>query len=56
MSSSEDGCVKVWSLQTYTEVRTLPKNKCPIQSVAVSTNLEIIAAGGEDGQIKLWNI
>ena len=54
VSSSLDGTIKIWDLETYQEIRTLEVHEYWIDSVAVSDDKKHIISGGNYGIVKLW--
>jgi WD40 repeat protein len=60
-SGGADTSVKVWSLRTGEEIRTLggwfskPHSKS-VNSVAISPNGQILATASEDAKVKIWNL
>ncbi len=54
-SASKDGTVRIWDLNTQTEVGKLTQHRGDVLSVAFSPNGKIIATGGKDSTIMLWD-
>ena len=54
VSSSWDGTIKIWDLETYQEIRTLEGHGIAVNSVAVSDDKKHIISGGDDGIVRLW--
>ncbi len=55
-SASYDGTVQLWNLKQHDKKHILDKQKCKVRSVTFSQNGRILALGGDDGSIWLWNI
>jgi WD40 repeat protein len=54
-SASKDGTVRIWDLNTQTEVEKLTQHRRDVLSVAFSPNGKMIATGGKDSTIMLWD-
>ena len=54
-SGSSDGTVKLWDVETQTDVATLEGHAAGIASVAFSPNGMLLASGAGDGTVKLWD-
>ena len=56
-SSSEDATCKIWKVNSdeQKEVTTL-KGHIGRNVRALSTNGDLVATGGEDGSVKVWNL
>ncbi|VUC28482.1 unnamed protein product, partial [Clonostachys rosea] len=56
-SGSDDSTVRLWDLETGSELHRLTGHKGGILSVAFSySNANLLASGSEDGTIRLWNL
>ena len=55
-SGSYDSTIKLWNLETKTEIATLEELNEPISSVAFNHDGTLLASGYYDSTIKLWNI
>ena len=55
-SGSYDETIKLWNVETKTEIATLEGHSGYVNSVAFNTNGTILASGSFDGTIKLWNV
>ncbi len=54
-SGSRDGSVKVWDIETKTQIATLP-HVAPVSSVSFSPDEKTFASGTIDGAVHLWEI
>ena len=50
-----DGDIKIWDVQTGTEIRSLRGHRGRVARVRFSPNGSLLASSGADGTIKLWN-
>ena len=55
-SGSSDGTVKLWDVETQTDVATLEGHADLVVSVAFSPNGMLLASGSGDGTVQLWNV
>ena len=55
-SGSWDKTIKLWNLETKTEIATLEGHKDFVTSVAFNHNGTLLASGSWDATIKLWNL
>ena len=55
-SGSSDETIKLWNIETKTEIATLREHNNCIISVAFNNNGTTLASGSKDKTIKLWNI
>lgn len=55
-SSSEDGSITIWNMQTGTLRRTLKGHSDTVWSVAISPNGQTLVSGSKDKTIKIWNL
>ncbi len=55
-SGSSDGTVKLWNVETQTEIATLEGHTAWIMSIAFSPNGMLLASGAPDGTVKLWDV
>ena len=55
-SGSEDDTVKLWDVNTHTNIATLEGHRRDVTSVAFSHNGALLASGSEDETIKLWDV
>ena len=55
-SGASDSTVKLWDVETQTNVATLEGHTAPVTSVAFSPNDMLLASGAPDGTVKLWNV
>lgn len=54
-SGSKDKTIKVWDLESSTEVFTLAGHSSPVISVVFTPCGKCIVSGGEDRTIRIWN-
>ncbi len=54
-SGSDDGTIKLWSVDKQKTLMTLTGHGDYVRSVAFSADGKYLASGGDDGTIKLWN-
>jgi len=55
-SGSKDNSIKLWSVSTGQELKTLTGHSDGVKSVSFSPNGEILASGSEDKTVKLWSV
>ena len=55
-SGSYDNTIKLWNLETKTEIATLEGHHGWVNSVAFYHNETLLASGSGDNKIKLWNL
>ena len=55
-SGSRDYTLKLWNIETKTEIATLEGHSSYVNSVAFNTNGTILVSGSRDKTIKLWNV
>ncbi len=55
-SGSNDQTVKLWSIESKTEINTLKGHTDYVSSVAFSRDGKYLASGSNDMTVKLWNI
>ncbi len=55
VSGNSNGSVGLWSLETGGLRRTFSAHPGGVNTLAVSSDGEILVTGGEDGTVKLWN-
>ena len=48
--------IKLWNIETKTEIITLKGHSDFVRSVVFNSNGTILASGSNDNTIKLWNI
>ncbi|MEG4207732.1 AAA-like domain-containing protein, partial [Microcoleus sp. Pol7_A1] len=55
-SASDDNTIKLWNLQTQTEIKTLTGHSNEVYSVVFSPDAKTLASASSDKTIKLWNL
>uniref|UniRef100_UPI0037C14899 WD40 repeat domain-containing protein n=1 Tax=Chamaesiphon sp. OTE_75_metabat_556 TaxID=2964692 RepID=UPI0037C14899 len=55
-TGSEDNTVKLWNLDTSTEIHTLQGHQGSVLSGSFSPDGKTLATGSEDNTVKLWNL
>lgn len=55
ISGSLDKLIKIWSLKTFKELRTLSDQDGEITSLAVSPDNQFIVSGSFNGTVKIWD-
>ena len=56
VTGSRDGTVKLWSIASGRELRTLDDDHTPVRSLALSADGALLAVGKTDGDITLWKM
>jgi len=56
VSSSSDKIVKIWDIETQTEIASLSGHKMAVNSLAFSQDGTILASSGSDKIIKIWDV
>ena len=55
-SGSQDKTIKLWNVESQTEIATLTGHSDYVKSVAFNNTGTILASGSQDNTIKLWNV
>ena len=55
-SGSGDRTIKLWNVESRTEVATLKGHSDSVNSVAFNSEGTLLASGSYDRTIKLWNV
>ena len=55
-SGSWDGTVKVWDVETETNIATLDEHTDAVSSVSFSPDGTLLASGSWDGTVKVWDV
>ena len=55
-SGSRDRTIKLWNVESRTEVATLKGHSNSVNSVAFNSEGTLLASGSDDRTIKLWNV
>ena len=55
-SGSRDRTIKLWNVESRTEVATLEGHSDSVTSVAFNKEGTLLASGSYDRTIKLWNV
>jgi WD40 repeat protein len=55
-SGSWDKTVKLWSLESQTEVNTLQGHSSNVRCVTFSPDGKYLASGSDDNTVKLWSL
>ena len=55
-SGSSDNTIKLWNLETKTEIASLHGHNNWVRSVEFNHNGTLLASGSNDKTIKLWNV
>ncbi len=56
VTGSEDTTIKVWSLESWENIKTLKGHSDHITSVVISNDNKNIVSGSKDKTIKIWNL
>jgi WD40 repeat protein len=56
VSASGNQTIKVWDVQTGTELRTLSGHKAAVLAVSFSSDGKTLASGSDDMTVKLWDV
>ncbi len=54
-SGSSDGTIKIWNMETGSEIRTIEAHYYDVNSLCYSTDGSRLASGSGDGRIKIWD-
>ena len=54
LTASEDRTVRVWDVETRKLLATTPPVDAPLKVIATSADASLLAAGGDDGRIHVW--
>ncbi|MCT7973012.1 NACHT and WD repeat domain-containing protein, partial [Laspinema olomoucense] len=55
-SGGDDNTIKLWNVETWEEIYTLPGHQDSVWSIAFSPDGKTLASGSKDKTIKLWNV
>ena len=55
-SGSDDKTIKLWNVESQTEIATLTRHSDYVTSIAFNNTGTILASGSQDNTIKLWNV
>ncbi|NEO52125.1 MAG: WD40 repeat domain-containing protein [Okeania sp. SIO3B5] len=56
VSGSSDHTVKVWNLNTATEILTFKGHTSPVNAVAVTPDGKKVVSGASDNTVRVWNL
>ena len=56
VSGGEDKLIKVWNIESMTEVMSLTGHNGVIRSVTITNDNKMIVSGSHDATLKLWNL
>ena len=56
VSGSNDKNIKLWSVETGQEIKTLVGHSDAVHSVAFSPDGKTVVSGSSDEKIKLWSV
>jgi WD40 repeat protein len=54
-TASAGGTVRLWELETYSEIATLSGHRDVVRSVAFSLDRKLLATGSQDETVRLWD-
>jgi WD40 repeat protein len=55
-SGSGDNKIKIWSVETGTELRSINAHTKTVASISISPDGRFIASGGNDDDVKIWSV
>ena len=56
VSGSADGTIRIWNLNTGTQLRTLEAHSDAVNCLAIAPDGQTFASGSSDKNIKIWNL
>jgi WD40 repeat protein/predicted Ser/Thr protein kinase len=56
ISSSQDGTLKLWNLNTGRLLKTFAAHADTVRSLSISTDAQTLASGNGDNTVKIWNL